>query len=128
MKKLLLPILFGSYLQVSSQAYTAGTPYSNYHDIVPDSLLTYQYYPSVYRTYSLNIFGSTGPELEFTSIGSVSSGGSQAQIKIRTINPDVSIRFGRWDSVWVPGSQSWYVTKVAKALLSGEQINAANAI
>jgi hypothetical protein len=128
MKKLLLSTLLTFSLYSQCQVFTAGTHYSNYYDIVPDTLLNYVNYPFTNETYSLTIFGSSNPELAFTARGSVSSGGSQAFIRLTTLHQYVYIRFGRWDSVYVPGSQSWNVTKIAKPLTAGDTINASGAI
>jgi hypothetical protein len=127
MKKLLLPVLLVLSQFSNSQSYTAGTHYNHYHDVFPDSLLYYTVAPYSHKTYSLNIFG-TGNDIMLTAHGAVSSGGSGAYINVTSLNPDVYIRFGRWDSVWVPGNSNWNVTKVAKPLMSGDVINAAGAM
>jgi hypothetical protein len=123
MKKLLLPVLLVLSQLSNSQSYTAGTHYNHYHDVFPDSLLYYTVAPYTHKTYCLNIFG-TGNDIMLTAHGAVSSGGSGAYINVTSLNPDVYIRFGRWDSVYVPANSNWYVTKVAKPLMSGDIINA----
>jgi hypothetical protein len=128
MKKLVLFVMLASGSALPGQVYTAGTAYSNHHDVVPDALLWYQVAPFTNNTYSLNIFGNVGPELVFTARGGVSSGGSQAFIRVRSVHPDVYVRFGRYDSVYVPADNNWRVTKVAKPLVSGETINTPGAI
>jgi hypothetical protein len=97
-------------------------------DIIPDQLLKYTVTPYTNQTYSLTVFSTTQPDLEFTAHGSVSSGGSSAYIKVTSLNPNLYISFGRWDSVYVPGGPSWNITKVARPLTLGEQINAAGSI
>jgi hypothetical protein len=128
MKKTVLMLLLANCAFIKGQNYYAGTNYSNHHDVFPDSLMNYVAYPFTNETYSLDVFGSSAPDVYFTARGSVSSGGSQAYISIKSMQPDVYIRFGRWDSVWVPGSSSWRVSKVAKPLSSGDVINAPGAI
>lgn len=127
MKKLILSFFTLISVIGTAQNYHAGTPYSNQHDIVPDSLLHYQHYPYTHNTFSLDIFGGPGYDVELIAHGAVSSGGSQGYMKIVSLNNEVSVRFGRLDSVWVPANQNWYVTKVAKPLIAGELINAADA-
>jgi hypothetical protein len=128
MKKLLLCFLIASSLQINSQVYTAGTHFSNYHDIIPDSLLNYVDYPFTHETYSLDIFGSAGYDIRFDALGAVSSGGSAGYVTIASLNPNVYMLQGRLDSVWVPGESRYYVTKIAKPLSFGDPINASGAV
>jgi hypothetical protein len=128
MKKLLLCIAILCCKGISAQLYTAGTHYSNYHDIVPDSLLKYSVTPYSEQSYSLNIFGNAGYELKFQTRGAVSSGGSASYIFITSLNPNIYIRFGRYDSVWVPGESRYNITRVAKPLMNGDVINAQDAV
>jgi hypothetical protein len=125
MKKLLLfAFLLGSFKVLKSQS--AGTPLSGYTDINPDTLLNYVATPFTNETYSVNMVGDATMDVGFTARGAVSSGGSSAYINITSLNPNVYIAFGRWDSVFVPGSSSWNVTKVAKPLSMGDQLTAGN--
>jgi len=128
MKKLLLFMLTGYSFGLLAQAYTAGTHYSNYHDIFPDSVVSYQGSPYSSESYSMDIFGTSAPDLAITARSSVSSGGSQELIMITSLNENLFIRFGRWDSVYYPGSMSYQKTKVARALEAGDTINAAGAV
>jgi hypothetical protein len=127
MKKLILCITLLISVNVKSQYFIAGTHYSNYSDVSPDTLLNYVNYPFTNETYTVNVFGN-GPEFQLTARGSVSSGGSQAFIRIETLYQDVYVRFGRWDSVYVPATLNYNVTKIAKPLLAGDTINSANAV
>ncbi len=128
MKKLLLFILAGYSYGINAQAYTAGTHYTHYTDVFPDTVVSYQGAPYSSESYSMNMFGSSAPDLEITARSSVSSGGSQEVIKITSLNENLFIRFGRWDSVYYPGVGGYLKTKVAKALEAGDTINAAGAI
>jgi hypothetical protein len=127
MKKLILiPSLIFLSSQLNAQV-NAGTMLSSYTDINPDSLMNYTVAPYTHETYGLNIFGDAAADIEFTAHGAVSSGGSAAYISVISLNPDVSLRFGRLDSVYSPGSSSWIITDIAKPLNAGEQINSSAA-
>jgi hypothetical protein len=128
MKNLLLFVLTAYSYGISAQAYTAGTHYSNYHDILPDTIISYQGYPSSSETYSMDMFGSSAYDLQITARSTISSGGSQAYIKITSLDQNLFIRFGRWDSVYYPGSGGYQKTKIAAALEAGDTINAAGAV
>jgi hypothetical protein len=108
--------------------YNAGTIFSGYVDITPDTLMNYTVTPYTHELYGLNIFGDAGNDVEFTAHGAVSSGGSSAYISITALNPDVSIRMGRLDSVYVPANSNWNVTNVARPLNGGEAIDAPGAV
>jgi hypothetical protein len=127
MRKFLIVLGVGVCFSGNSQSYNAGTPLTTYVDIVPDSLLNYVVAPYTHETYSLNIFGDQLNDIELVAHGAVSSGGSGAYISIKSLNPNVYISFGRFDSVFVPATSNYYVTKVAKPLAGGEQINASSA-
>jgi hypothetical protein len=128
MKNLLLPILLLASFCVKSQVYNAGSMLSVYHDINPDTILNYVVYPYTNETYALDLFDDPATDLEFTARGSISSGGSAAYINVSSLNPKLYIQFGRWDSVYAPGSSGWDVTKVAAPLLIGSPVNHASAI
>ncbi|MGZ4098868.1 MAG: T9SS type A sorting domain-containing protein [Bacteroidia bacterium] len=129
MKKLLvISILIGSYFNVKSQTYSAGTIFPGYFDINPDTLLNYVTYPYTNETYSINMFGNSQNDIEFTANGAVSSGGYSQYIKVTSLNPNVFISFGRWDSVFVTANSNWNVTKVAKPLNFGDPINPMNVV
>jgi hypothetical protein len=121
---LLFIILCGRMI---SQTYTAGSPLNEYHDVIPDSLMNYVYHPYTHETFSLNIFNKGGFDIEFVAHGAASSGGSSGYMMVRSLNPEVSIRFGRWDSVYVPATTNYNVTKVALPLKVGDVINAPGA-
>lgn len=122
-KLLLLPIYIISSLTANSQFYTAGTIYPFYTDISPNYLLCYTVAPYTHQVYGLNIFGDTLFDVEFIAHGSISSGGTGAYINVTSLDPNVYISFGRLDSVFVPATSGWNITKVAKPLNAGEQIN-----
>jgi len=128
MKKLLLPFLFAFCLNVNSQVYNAGTMFSAYYDINPDTLLNYTLFPYTHESFGLNLYDDSSDDIRITADGAVSSGGTSAYISVISLNPNVYIRFGRWDSVYIPAYNFWDVTKVAKPLNAGDQINAAGAI
>jgi type IX secretion system substrate protein len=124
MKKLLLFFITAtSYYAASAQSLTAGTMFPFYADITPDKLLTYTVTPYTHQTYAVNVFGDSLNDLEFTAHGAVSSGGSGAYINVTPLDTNVYISFGRWDSVFVPATSNWNITKVAKPLNAGEQLN-----
>jgi len=128
MKKLLLSILVCSYISADSQVYTAGTVFSSYTDIMPDTLLKYDVFPYTNNIFDLNLFDDPSPDLQFNAHGAVSSGGSAAYIRIASLNHNVSVGFGRWDSVFVIGDGNWNVTKVAQPLNTGDTLNDPNAV
>jgi hypothetical protein len=128
MKKLLLiPIILFS-LNLKSQTYTAGTVFAWYYNIEPDSLLNYTVAPYTHEVYPLNMFGDINNDIELIAHGAVSSGGSGAYISVTSLDPNVSIRMERLDSVFVPATSTWYVTNVAKPLIYGQEIDEATAM
>jgi hypothetical protein len=128
MKKNLFLFFIAFLTRSYSQVYTAGTFLANYMNINPDVMINYVVVPYTNDTYSVSIFNNPSYDLEFTAHGAVSSSGSAAYIKVTSLDPNVSISFGRWDSVFVPGGPGWNVTKVAKPLNPGEQINASGTV
>lgn len=129
MKKLiLLPSLILASFQVNAQSINAGTHLSMYSDIVPDSLMNYTVAPYTNEVYGLNLFGSAANDIEFTAHGAVSSSGSSAYISITSLDPNVFISEGRLDSVFTISSSTWNVTKIAKPLTMGQQINTSGAV
>jgi hypothetical protein len=128
MRNLLFSVLLICSVKAQSQVYTAGTMLPGYHDINPDTLMTYQVVPYTHNIYAINIFGSPAHDIEFIAHGAVSSGGSAAYISVTSLNPNVYISFGRWDSVLVLADSTWNVTKVAKPLSAGNIVNAAGAV
>jgi hypothetical protein len=127
MKKLLLPVLLTCCLNVNSQTYNAGTIFSKYYDINPDTLLSYVVYPYTHKTYGLDLFDDTAVDFLLTADGSVSPGGTSAAITLISQNRNLFFRLGRLDSVFVPAYSYWDVTKVALPLAAGDQINAPGA-
>jgi hypothetical protein len=128
MKKTLLLILTGIYFNVHSQLYNAGTLFEVYYDVNPDTLLNYNVTPYTNETFGLNLFGEPSDDIQFTARGAVSSSGSSAYISVTSFNPNLYLLFGRWDSVFVVGTSTWDVTKIAKPLLVTEPIDAPDAI
>ncbi|MDF2438794.1 MAG: Secretion system C-terminal sorting domain [Bacteroidota bacterium] len=128
MKKFLLPVLLFTTGHINAQSVLAGYQYPNYTDINPDTLLNYTITPYTHEVYGINMFGDAANDVEFVAQGSISSGGSSAYISVTSLNPNVSIAFGRIDSVYAPGSLSWDVTNVAKFFATGEQIDATNTV
>lgn len=124
MKKLSLLLFFCGTTIARGQ--NAGQPLSAYSDINPDTLLNYVATPYTNETYSINMVGDAMMDVGLTARGSVSSGGSQAFINITSLGASVFIAFGRWDSVYVPGTSSWNVTKVARAFSANEPLTASN--
>ncbi|MCW3075644.1 MAG: hypothetical protein JWO32_253 [Bacteroidetes bacterium] len=127
MKKLIFSAFILSFFKISSQSYTAGTQYPGYVNIT-DTLLNYKTSPFTQETYSIDVFGSVATDIEFMARGSVSSGGSQAFIRVTSLNPNVYISLGRIDSVFVPASSNYNVTNIAKPLNAGNVINSAGAV
>jgi hypothetical protein len=129
MKKILLfTALLSFYFCLKSQIHYAGTMFSGYYDVIPDTLLNYQITPYTDETFGVDLFDDPSKDIEFTARGAVSSGGSAAFIRAASLNPNVYILFGRWDSVYVPANSNWDVTKVAKPLNPGDPINPAGAV
>ncbi|MBA3664038.1 MAG: T9SS type A sorting domain-containing protein [Bacteroidetes bacterium] len=127
MKKLILFSLLSGAVAIEAQ--NAGSALSSYTDIMPDTLLNYVLAPYTNETYSVNIFPADAMnDIELTAHGAASSGGSSAYIKVTSINPNVAIAFGRWDSVFTISSSTWNVTKVAKPLALGAPINGAGTV
>lgn len=127
MKKILLLSLFSLCAGMSGQVYNAGIPYANYTDVNPDQLMWYQAAPYTNNTYNVSLFVNPN-DVQFTAHGAVSSGGSDAYINVMPMDPNVSIAFGRWDSVYAIGGGNWVVTKVARIFNMGEQINASGIV
>ncbi|MFL5764382.1 MAG: T9SS type A sorting domain-containing protein [Bacteroidia bacterium] len=128
MKGFLLAIFSLLIFTLKAQVYTAGTVYTQYADIAPDKLITYQATPYTHMIYDLNIFGDSTSDIEFIAHGAVSSGGAAAYLAVIPLDSNLSIRFGRFDSVFVPATSSWYITKVAKPLNNGDAINGTSAL
>jgi hypothetical protein len=128
MKNLILSFLLGAFLKTGAQIYNAGTMFSIYYDITPDTLLNYVSTPYTNETFSLNLFGDASNDIELSAHGAVSSGGSSDYLRVRSLNPNVFIMFGRWDSVFVIADSNWDITKVAKPLNYGDPINPLNAV
>jgi hypothetical protein len=128
MKKLLLVCILVSFLNTKGQVYNAGTSLNSYVDIMPDTLLNYVVAPYTHETFSVDLFGSTANDIELIAHGAVSSGGSAAYLSVTTLDPNVSVSFLRLDSVYSPGNMNWNVTKIAKPLNNGDQINHPSAI
>ena len=103
MKKTVLCLLVAAGLQSSAQTVAAGSTLTTYHDVYPDTLLNWVYYPFTHETYSVDIFSSVAFDYRFDALGATSSGGSSAYITITSLNPDMYMRFGRFDSIWVVG-------------------------
>jgi hypothetical protein len=129
MRKILLcAIALGSSVAGFSQTFTAGTMYPQYTDINPDQLMYYVYFPYIHLDYNIDMFSPAGDEIQVTSDGASSSGGSSAYINIKCLSPDVYVSMGRLDSVYDSTSTSWLVTKVAKPLNAGDPINSSGAV
>jgi hypothetical protein len=128
MKKFLLAILLSVLFSDSFCQVTAGFFYSDYYDINPDTLLHYVVTPYTNQTFDINMFGDANSDMEFTAHGAISSGGSDAYIKVTCLNPEISVSMERLDSVFVPGESNWNITKVAKTLGSGDTIDALDAV
>ncbi|MGZ3863840.1 MAG: T9SS type A sorting domain-containing protein [Bacteroidia bacterium] len=128
MKKIFCFILSIPFFNCYCQIYSAGTTYSTYYNIVPDTLLNYVDYPYTHETYGLDLFDNSQVDFLITADGSVSPGGTSEAVTIISQNPNVSFRFGRLDSVFVPAYSYWDVTKVALPLSAGDQINSTSAV
>jgi hypothetical protein len=129
MKKfLLIPVLLSACLNLYSQDFLTGFTFQDYSDIIPDTLLNYTVAPYTNETYGIKLFGDETNTLEFTARGAVSSGGSAAFINVTILNPKVYVRLERLDSVYVPATTSWNITKVAEPLGTGVVINTLDAI
>lgn len=129
MKNYLLLIILGFCIKSTfGQMYYAGTTYQSYEDFSPDTLLNYVVTPYTNETLGFDLFDDSSNDLIITAHGSVSGGDTSAYIKITSTNFNVSILFGRWDSVYVLGNASWNVTKIAKPLIVTEPIDAPDAI
>ncbi len=97
-----------------------------YHDITPDTLLNYTVAPYTNETYSLSFYTDLMNDIELTARGAVSSGGSSAYISVNSLSPNLWVAFGRLDSVYVPATTSWNITKVAKPFNEGEALDDMN--
>ncbi|MDF2449677.1 MAG: Secretion system C-terminal sorting domain [Bacteroidota bacterium] len=128
MKKTLLLIFASLYFPVLAQTFNAGTLFEVYNDIDPDTMLNYVVTPYTDETYGINLFDDGAPDILFTARGSVSSSGSAAYIKVQSLNPNLYLLFGRSDSVLVPATLAWDITKVAKPLLVTEPIDEPTAV
>ena len=128
MKKILLFFLLLVFISLKSQVYNAGTKFTIYKDIVPDSLLYYTVFPYSDRSYTISLFDDPLAAVRISAHGAVSSGGTAAYISILSLNHNVAIRLGRLDSVLVPAYNFWNVTKVALPLNKGDVINDPKAI
>jgi hypothetical protein len=128
MKKLLFffAIIFSTFSK--GQTINAGSMLQQYTDINPDILVTYTIVPYTNNSYSFNICGDAANDIVFQGIGSTSPGGTSAYIRIMSLNANMSVRFGRWDSVYIPAYSYWDVSKVAKPLNNGEPVNPINAM
>lgn len=127
-KQLLIAAALGLFSIAKSQVYTAGSVLSVYNDINPDKLLNYSVTPYTHNTYSIDIFGGTQYDVEMVAHGAISSGGSGAYISISSLDPNVFISLGRLDSTWVPATSTWWVTKIARPLNTGDAINSGTAV
>jgi hypothetical protein len=128
MKKLLLILSFlGVYFHAESQ-YTAGTMYPDYYDISPDTLLNYVIFPYTNESLFFDLFDDAATDIEIRANGAVSSGGTSAYINVIPLNPNLFVRWGRYDSVYIPAYNYWDVSNIAKPLAAGDLINAPGAI
>ncbi|MES2593631.1 MAG: T9SS type A sorting domain-containing protein [Bacteroidota bacterium] len=124
MKKFLfIPILICHCFCAHSQVYNAGTMFAHHQDINPDTLVNYTVVPFTNETYGIMLFGDVLNSIEFTARGAVSSGGSAAYLNVNAINTNIHFCYSRLDSVYVPSDTSWNVTKIAKPLNAGEQLD-----
>jgi hypothetical protein len=127
MKKLiLLSTLASSFFSAISQTNNAGEMFSIYQDINPDTLLNYTVAPYTNETYGLSFYTDLVNNLKFTARGAVSSGGSSAYISVQSLDPHLFLASGRIDSVYVPATTSWNVTKIAKPFSMGEALDDMN--
>lgn len=127
--RFILPFILSAVcLNAIGQVYNAGTQFSNYHDIAPDSFLHYTVYPYTNQSFGLKLFGATSDNIQFYAVGSTSPGGTSANISVKSFDPNVSLRFGRWDSTFIPSYSSWDVSKVAQPLNIGDPINGSGAV
>ncbi len=127
-KLLLLPILICSQFPVFCQAFTAGTVFINYQDFNPDTLLSYTVAPYTNETYGISLFGDLANSIEFTAHGAASPGYSAAYIRVATVNPNIFFYYGRIDSVFLPTTNTWNITRIAMPLNDGDSIDAMNAL
>ncbi|MFY9310296.1 MAG: T9SS type A sorting domain-containing protein [Bacteroidia bacterium] len=124
MKKLILfSSLISPCFSALGQDNNAGTMLSIYQDINPDTLLNYTVAPYTNETYGLSFYTDLVNNLEFTARGAVSSGGSSAYVSVHSLDPHLFLGFGRLDSVYVPATSSWNVTKIAKPFSLGEALD-----
>jgi hypothetical protein len=129
MKHILLILISGIFCAKAwGQTYNAGAVLDRYTDINPDKLMDYRTVPYTHETYAVDLFGDPAEDLEFTAHGAASSGGSDAYIRVRSLNPQVYITLGRIDSVYVPADSGWNVTRVAKPLNAGDDIDSPSAL
>lgn len=119
-------MLIRSFLPAISQTNKAGELLSIYQDVDPDTLLNYTVTPYTNETYGLSFYTDLVNNLEFTARGAVSSGGSSAYISVRSLDPHLFLAFGRMDSVYVPATTSWNVTKIARPFTMGEALDDTN--
>lgn len=127
--RLLLHFIFSAFcLNTIGQVYNAGTQFSNYYDIAPDSLLHYTVYPYTNQSFGLKLFGAASNNIQFYANGAASPGGTSANISVKSLDQNISLRFGRWDSTYIPAYTYWDVSRVAQPLNMNDPINGTGAI
>ena len=124
-KYLLLLLLICAFVTAKSQS--AGTVFPQYVDVNPDTLLNYVLVPTTSESFFINMFDVINA-VEIRANGAVSPGGTAAFINVVSLNPALFVRWGRWDSVYIPDYTLWNVTSVAKPLIYGDSLNPFGAV
>ena len=126
MKKILF-IFFILPTLINAQIYKAGTQFSNYIDIIPDTLINYSCPYSPLESYNIDVNADSQNDFEISAKCIDALGGGGKRINITPLNAHSYTRFGRYDSIYDNYVLYWRVTKVAKPLYSGDTINSATA-
>lgn len=128
--KLFLIISLLLFLSFSSKAqvHKAGDVFTGYVDITPDTLINYVFPPySSSESYYFNINNDSIDDFIINARAINANGQGNDYIIVKSLNPNLYIRYGRTDSVPL-NSVNWWISKVAKPLMYGDTINTLNAI
>jgi hypothetical protein len=125
--KLLYIFIFCSFLNLRSQIFYAGTAFSGYTDVVPDTaldIITTCPNPNMgcRETFSLTMFGSTTPNIViYSHYSTIGFGGQYRFFRVDVLDPDLSVRFGRTSTC------CYGTVQVAKPLVFNDSINSITA-
>ncbi|MBK7669095.1 MAG: T9SS type A sorting domain-containing protein [Sphingobacteriaceae bacterium] len=130
MKKIIFIFILLPFLG-KAQVYQAGTVFSYYYDVTPDSVINYRPPSSLYSLERFYFDANSDMINDFEMRAYSSNAGAMGSdfIEIKSLSGSSYIRFGRLDSVYHSyQTQFWWVTKVAEPLNSGDTLNNTNAV